>query len=106
MHIPYQHQASSLRHHGNIFTSVGRDTVRVALLVTINSSYILICVCSIRPKLPKDIAEMNKVCTRVAPGEPQVWLGHDKAFTFDQVFDIGSDQSVVYDKCVRELVDG
>ncbi|KAK2153513.1 hypothetical protein LSH36_294g02050 [Paralvinella palmiformis] len=49
---------------------------------------------------------MCQVCTSVTPGEPQVMLGKDKAFTFDYVFDIDSHQSQIYDECARELIDG
>lgn len=35
---------------------------------------------------------MCRICTFVTPGEPQVVLGTDKAFTFDYVFDTASDQ--------------
>ncbi|OTF78349.1 hypothetical protein BLA29_001187 [Euroglyphus maynei] len=49
---------------------------------------------------------MYNICTRVTPGEPQVWLGDDKAFTFDHVFDMPSKQSEVYDSCVTSLIEG
>lgn len=35
---------------------------------------------------------MCRICTTVTPGEPQVVLGNDKAFTFDFVFDVNSVQ--------------
>ncbi|KAJ8673462.1 hypothetical protein QAD02_004724 [Eretmocerus hayati] len=49
---------------------------------------------------------MCRVCTQVPPGEPQVFLGPDKAFTYDYVFDMGSDQSSIYETCVAHLVEG
>ncbi|KAK3859205.1 hypothetical protein Pcinc_034655 [Petrolisthes cinctipes] len=49
---------------------------------------------------------MCRVCTSVTPGEPQVWLGSDKAFTYDYVFDTGTMQPQVYDTCVEGLVEG
>lgn len=49
---------------------------------------------------------MCHVCTRVTPNEPQVWLGTDKAFTFDHVFDTQTKQEEVYENCVRKLIDG
>lgn len=49
---------------------------------------------------------MCQICTTIAPGEPQVWLGKDKAFTYDYVFDTDSKQTEVYDTCVRNLVEG
>ena len=42
----------------------------------------------------------------VTPGEPQVIIGADKAFTFDFVFDMSSLQSQLYDECVEGLVLG
>jgi hypothetical protein len=46
----------------------------------------------IRPQIPREIIDMCRICTFVTPGEPQVVLGTDKAFTFDYVFDTTSDQ--------------
>ncbi|KAM5301845.1 kinesin-like protein KIF21B isoform 2-T2 [Glossophaga mutica] len=60
----------------------------------------------IRPQLPKERAEGCHVCTSVAPGEPQVLLGKDKAFTYDFVFDLDAWQERVYATCVRGLVEG
>lgn len=60
----------------------------------------------IRPQISREILDMCQVCTSVAPGEPQVWLGKDKAFTFDHVFDTNSTQQQIYDTCVRNLVEG
>lgn len=60
----------------------------------------------IRPLINRELAETCKVCTYVTPGEPQVWLGKEKAFTYDHVFDIGSKQSHIYDVCVKKLVQG
>lgn len=49
---------------------------------------------------------MCRMCTAVTPGEPQIILGTDKAFTFDYVFDIESLQAEIYSSCVERLVDG
>ncbi|XP_064091324.1 kinesin-like protein KIF21A isoform X5 [Macrobrachium nipponense] len=49
---------------------------------------------------------MCRVCTSVTPDEPQVWLGSDKAFTYDYVFDMGTLQGEVYDTCVEGLIEG
>lgn len=49
---------------------------------------------------------MCRVCTFVTPGEPQVVLGRDKAFTYDYVFDTGTEQVQLYTSCVEELVNG
>nr|CAD7203553.1 unnamed protein product [Timema douglasi] len=60
----------------------------------------------IRPQIAREVIDMCRVCTTVMPGEPQVLLGSDKAFTYDYVFDTGTPQSQVYDTCVECLVDG
>lgn len=49
---------------------------------------------------------MCRLCTQVTPGEPHVVLGTDKAFTFDYVFDMMSNQDEIYGDCVEKLVDG
>lgn len=49
---------------------------------------------------------MCRICTTVTPGEPQVTLGSDKAFTYDYVFDTNTQQEDVYSTCVEALVDG
>jgi kinesin family protein 4/21/27 len=49
---------------------------------------------------------MCRVCTNVTPGEPQVTLGSDKAFTYDYVFDMSAQQEDVYHTCVEALVNG
>lgn len=60
----------------------------------------------IRPQISREVIDMCQVCTNVTPGEPQVWLGKDTAFTFDHVFNIDSTQTQVYESCVKDLVDG
>jgi kinesin family member 21 len=54
--------------------------------------------------VPREVIDMCRVCTAVTPGEPQVTLGQDKAFTFDLVFDTATLQYDVYEECVRRLV--
>ena len=49
---------------------------------------------------------MCRVCTSVTPGEPQVWLGSDKAFTYDYVFDMDSEQQSIYSQCTEKLIEG
>jgi len=49
---------------------------------------------------------MCQICTLVTPGEPQIVLGKDKAFTFDYVFDLNSHQEQIYLNCCKELIDG
>ena len=61
--------------------------------------------CRIRPQIAREVIDACRVCTAVTPGEPQVTLGSDKAFTYDYVFDMGLDQGSVYDTCVHDLVE-
>ncbi|XP_038200194.1 kinesin-like protein KIF21A isoform X8 [Arvicola amphibius] len=60
----------------------------------------------IRPQLAKEKIEGCHICTSVTPGEPQVFLGKDKAFTFDYVFDIDSQQEQIYRQCIEKLIEG
>ncbi|XP_069393571.1 kinesin-like protein KIF21B isoform X5 [Paralichthys olivaceus] len=60
----------------------------------------------IRPQMAKEKIEGCHVCTMVTPGEPQVLLGKDKAFTYDFVFDIDSEQHSIYQACVHKLIEG
>ncbi|XP_061272446.1 kinesin-like protein KIF21A isoform X11 [Bos javanicus] len=60
----------------------------------------------IRPQLAKERIEGCHICTSVTPGEPQVFLGKDKAFTFDYVFDIDSQQEQIYIQCIEKLIEG
>ncbi|XP_067360604.1 kinesin-like protein KIF21B isoform X5 [Channa argus] len=60
----------------------------------------------IRPQMSKEKIEGCHVCTLVTPGEPQVLLGKDKAFTYDFVFDIDSEQDYIYQTCVYKLIEG
>uniref|UniRef100_A0A671WIT8 Kinesin family member 21B n=1 Tax=Sparus aurata TaxID=8175 RepID=A0A671WIT8_SPAAU len=60
----------------------------------------------IRPQMAKEKIEGCHVCTLVTPGEPQVLLGKDKAFTYDYVFDIDSEQQSIYQACVYKLIEG
>uniref|UniRef100_A0A8D2CE30 Kinesin motor domain-containing protein n=1 Tax=Sus scrofa TaxID=9823 RepID=A0A8D2CE30_PIG len=60
----------------------------------------------IRPQLSKEKIEGCHICTSVTPGEPQVLLGKDKAFTYDFVFDLDTWQERVYSTCVSKLVEG
>lgn len=60
----------------------------------------------IRPQMAKEKIEGCHVCTLVTPGEPQVVLGKDKAFTYDYVFDLDSTQIQIYEACVHKLIEG
>jgi len=49
---------------------------------------------------------MCQVCTSVTQGVPQVFLGKDKAFTFDYVYDMDYNQQQIYDSCASALIEG
>uniref|UniRef100_A0A672NTA8 Kinesin family member 21B n=1 Tax=Sinocyclocheilus grahami TaxID=75366 RepID=A0A672NTA8_SINGR len=61
---------------------------------------------AIRPQMAKEKIEGCHICTSVTPGEPQVLLGKDKAFTYDFVFDLDARQHQIYSACVHKLVEG
>ena len=60
----------------------------------------------IRPQLPREIIDACKICTFKTPGEPQAWIGSNKAFTYDFVYDTGATQEDIYDDTVKELIEG
>uniref|UniRef100_H3BE86 Kinesin-like protein KIF21B n=1 Tax=Latimeria chalumnae TaxID=7897 RepID=H3BE86_LATCH len=60
----------------------------------------------IRPQLSREKIEGCHICTSVTPGEPQVLLGKDKAFTYDYVFDLEVHQEQIYTTCVQKLIEG
>ncbi|KAL2093339.1 hypothetical protein ACEWY4_010651 [Coilia grayii] len=74
--------------------SAGQDesSVRVAL--------------RIRPQLAREKIEGCHICTFVTPCEPQVVLGKDKAFTYDYMFDMDSQQDSIYANCTEKLIEG
>uniref|UniRef100_A0A8B9GYG9 Kinesin family member 21A n=1 Tax=Astyanax mexicanus TaxID=7994 RepID=A0A8B9GYG9_ASTMX len=59
-----------------------------------------------RTSLAREKIEGCHICTFVTPGEPQVILGKDKAFTFDYVFDMDSQQDTIYSNCTEKLIEG
>ncbi|KAM7397134.1 hypothetical protein PAMP_020131 [Pampus punctatissimus] len=60
----------------------------------------------IRPQLAREKIEGCHICTYVMPGEPQVILGKDKAFTYDYMFDKDSQQDTIYSTCTEKLIEG
>uniref|UniRef100_A0A671LJ12 Kinesin-like protein KIF21A n=1 Tax=Sinocyclocheilus anshuiensis TaxID=1608454 RepID=A0A671LJ12_9TELE len=56
--------------------------------------------------LAKEKIEGCHICTFVTPGEPQLVLGKDKAFTYDYVFDMDSTQDTIYANCTEKLIEG
>ncbi|XP_042156008.1 kinesin-like protein KIF21A isoform X9 [Oncorhynchus tshawytscha] len=60
----------------------------------------------IRPQLAREKIEGCHICTFCMPAEPQVMLGKDKAFTYDYVFDMDSQQESIYTHCTEKLIEG
>uniref|UniRef100_A0A8C9W313 Kinesin family member 21A n=1 Tax=Scleropages formosus TaxID=113540 RepID=A0A8C9W313_SCLFO len=60
----------------------------------------------IRPQLAREKIEGCHICTFVTPGEPQVVLGKDKAFTYDYVLDMDTQQDRLYASCTEKLIEG
>ncbi|KAH8329029.1 hypothetical protein KR074_001873, partial [Drosophila pseudoananassae] len=58
----------------------------------------------IRPQNSREMIDMCRICTTVADGEPQIFLGSDRTFTYDHVFDVNSTQGEIYSTCVDRLV--
>ncbi|XP_039945926.1 chromosome-associated kinesin KIF4A [Hirundo rustica] len=59
-----------------------------------------------RPLVPKEAGEGCQMCLSFVPGEPQVVVGNDKAFTYDYVFDPSVEQEEVFNTAVSPLVRG
>ncbi|XP_051534256.1 chromosome-associated kinesin KIF4-like [Myxocyprinus asiaticus] len=59
-----------------------------------------------RPLVSKEINEGCQCCLTFVPGEPQVIVGNDKAFTYDYVFDPMSEQEEVFSNAVAPLLSG
>lgn len=74
--------------------------------VVIFFPHLLLLSSRIRPQLAKEKIEGCHICTFVMPGEPQVVLGKDKAFTYDHVFDIDTQQETIYQHCTERLIEG
>ncbi|XP_029304839.1 kinesin family member 4 [Cottoperca gobio] len=59
-----------------------------------------------RPLVPKEINEGCQCCLTFVPGEPQVIVGTEKAFTYDYVFDSTAEQEEVFNTTVSPLLCG
>ncbi|XP_048775989.2 chromosome-associated kinesin KIF4-like isoform X2 [Ostrea edulis] len=57
-----------------------------------------------RPLISKEANEGCQICVSVTPGEPQIILGKDKAFTYDYVFNPAQSQPYVYQESVFPLI--
>ena len=60
----------------------------------------------IRPQLAKEIIDACKSCVSKTPEEPQIWMGSNKAFTYDFVYDVESQQTEIYQDTVSDLIEG
>ncbi|XP_061596036.1 kinesin family member 4 [Cololabis saira] len=59
-----------------------------------------------RPLVPKEINEGCQTCLTFVPGEQQVIVGTEKAFTYDYVFEPTAEQEEVYSTAVSPLLRG
>ena len=59
----------------------------------------------VRPLNAKEQAADYQECITFGTDEPQIFLGSDRAFTFDHVFKPNSTQQEVYNDTVAPLVD-
>uniref|UniRef100_UPI0035902298 chromosome-associated kinesin KIF4A-like n=2 Tax=Myxine glutinosa TaxID=7769 RepID=UPI0035902298 len=59
-----------------------------------------------RPLVPRELAEGCKTCISFVPGEPQIIVGTEKAFTFDYTFDPATEQEEVFNATVAPLLCG
>ncbi|KAM9846585.1 kinesin family member 4 [Aulostomus maculatus] len=59
-----------------------------------------------RPLVPKEINEGCQCCLTFVPGEPQVIVGTEKAFTYDYVFDPTAEQEEVFTTTISPLLSG
>ncbi|KAJ1484934.1 P-loop containing nucleoside triphosphate hydrolase protein [Baffinella frigidus] len=59
----------------------------------------------VRPLVPSEIEQGCVACLGVTPGEPQVVVGGEKAFTFDHVFSAATPQEDVYTNAVQPLLE-
>ena len=57
-----------------------------------------------RPLIQKELDEGCQSCLSFAPGEPQVILGKNRAFTYDYVFKTTDLQIPVYEEAVKPLL--
>lgn len=60
----------------------------------------------VRPQSAAEKIDMCRVCTTVMDDTPQIILGKDKAFTYDYVFDTGSQQVQIFSDVASSLIEG
>eukprot|EP00117_Sycon_ciliatum_P027246 scpid25067/ scgid22182/ Kinesin-like protein KIF21A len=59
----------------------------------------------IRPQSARERIDLCRVCTVCTPGIEQVVLGKDKAFTYDHVYDMDTQQESLYKSSAENLVE-
>jgi len=81
------------------------NTANVKRSSPANLTFLRFYSCRIRPRAVRENIDACQICTTVTPGQPQIWMGGNHAFTFDDVHDVGSTQVEVF-STVESLVDG
>ena len=59
----------------------------------------------VRPFSEVELEARCRVATNRPPGEPQIVLGQNKSFTFDEVYFMESNQEIIFTEAVRPLID-
>ncbi len=59
-----------------------------------------------RPFSDVEVEARCRVATTKPPGEPQITLGQNKSFTFDEVYFMDSEQAPIFAETVQPLIDG
>ena len=67
--------------------------------------YCAVLLCRIRPQSARERIDLCRVCTVCTPGIEQVVLGKDKAFTYDHVYDMDTQQESLYKSSAENLVE-
>ena len=62
--------------------------------------------CRVRPFSDVEVEARCRVATTKPPGEPQITLGQNKSFTFDEVYFMDSEQAPIFAETVQPLIDG
>jgi hypothetical protein len=60
----------------------------------------------VRPFSDVEVEARCRVATSRPPGEPQITLGQNKSFTFDEVYFMDSEQAPIFAEAVQPLIDG
>jgi len=60
----------------------------------------------IRPQCQEELDEKKPAYASVVPNSAQVTMTDGKAFTYDHAFDQPAGQQTIYERCVKNLVQG